>query len=367
MLERQEAAAGAQRNSANGRKRRSADAVDVSVLIPTLNEADHVRETVAAIRRQRGAGTVELLFIDGLSEDRTRVILQEMAAGDDLIRVLENPKRRTPNALNVGLSVARGEYIARMDAHAVHSPDYLALGIKRLCRGDVDQVAGPAIPQGTSTWSRRVALALDCKLGTFGSRKWRSAGSEEPEPEEERELDTGVYAGVWRRETLERLGGWDEGWPINQDSQLAARILEAGGRIVLLPRMAATYIPRSSVSGLARQYWHYGRYRAKTAYYHPVSLRRSHLLAPGVVLCAAASVAPHRAALIPRVVVASYLAVVASAGAATIRRAPWRDAASVPLLLTVMHVTWGAGFLYGGVRHGPPLLALLRLARLRPR
>src|SRR5689334_8835795 len=118
----------------SGRTARSARRVDVSVLIPTLNEAAHVRDTIAAMRQQRGAGTVELLFIDGMSDDRTRAILEDFAAGDDLIRVLDNPARRTTNALNIGLAAARGEYIARMDAHVIHPPDYLALGIERLRR-----------------------------------------------------------------------------------------------------------------------------------------------------------------------------------------------------------------------------------------
>src|SRR3954466_2155520 len=173
--------------------------VDASVLVPVLNEEEHIREAVDGMRAQEFDGTIELLFMDGGSTDSTRALLEELAAEDPRIRVLDNPGRTTPHALNVGLAAARGEYIVRMDAHAFYPPRYIAAGVERLERGDVDWVAGPAIPRGTGRWSRRVALALNSGLTTVGSRKWR-AGAEGGAGDEV-ELDTGVFAGVWRRST----------------------------------------------------------------------------------------------------------------------------------------------------------------------
>src|SRR5204862_1301638 len=167
---------------------------------------------------------------------------------DPRIRVLDNPRRTTAHALNVGLAAARGTYVARMDAHAFYPSAYLASGVQRLRRGDVVWVAGAAIPRGEGRWSRRVALALNSGLTTVGSRKWG-------EGQDEVELDTGVFAGVWARATLDRFGGWDPEWPVNQDSELAARVLDAGERIVMLPAMAAEYVPRDTLRGLARQYF----------------------------------------------------------------------------------------------------------------
>src|SRR4051812_32612826 len=77
----------------------AASAVDVSVLIPVLNEEPHIRGTVAAMLAQTFDGTFELLFAEGHSEDRTRVILQELAHEDPRIRVLDNPLRRTASGL----------------------------------------------------------------------------------------------------------------------------------------------------------------------------------------------------------------------------------------------------------------------------
>src|SRR3954462_11162677 len=147
--------------------------VDASVLVPVLNEEEHIREAVDAMRAQEFDGTIELLFMDGGSTDSTRALLEELAAEDPRIRVLDNPGRTTPPALNVGLAAARGDFVVRMDAHAFYPPRYIAAGVERLQRGGVEWVAGAAIPRGTGRWSRRVAMALNSGLTTIGSRKWR--------------------------------------------------------------------------------------------------------------------------------------------------------------------------------------------------
>ena len=94
-------------------------------------------------------------------------------------------------------------------------------------------VSGPQVPWPTGPVSRAVALALATWLGRGGSRKWGETDGEEGA---EHELDTGVFGGVWRREDVLAIGGWDERWPINQDSEMAARYLAAGRRLVCIPR-----------------------------------------------------------------------------------------------------------------------------------
>ena len=259
---------------------RSDARVDVSVLVPVLNEERHIRETVAAMQAQRFDGTIELLFADGRSEDRTREILLELAASDPRIRVLDNPRRRTASGLNVCLREARGEFVARMDAHTYYADRYLAAGVERLRRGDTEWVSGPAVPRPVGAISRAVALALASWLGRGGSRKW----NDDLDSAEERELDSGVFGGVWRRDRVLDAGGWDERWPINQDSEMASRFLQGGARLVCVPEMAGYYVPRDSLSALLRQYYRYGFFRARTFRRHPQSMRRSHLIPPSLAL-----------------------------------------------------------------------------------
>lgn len=330
-------------------------AASVSVLVPVLNEERHIRAAVRAMQEQRLDGELELIFVDGRSEDATRTILEELAAGDARIKVLDGPRQSTPAQLNAGLRAARGEFVARMDAHTHYPPDYLAHGIERLQRGDVEHVSGPQLPEGEGDWSRRVALALSTRLGIGGATFRRGGG-------DEIEVDTG-FTGVWRRSTLERHGGWDEGWPTNQDAELAARIRAAGGRLVCVSEMAARYVPRDSLKSLARQYWRYGTYRAKTSRRHPESMRRSHVLAPGLTLALVLS--PLLPGVLRRAVVAAYASALAASAASTVRRAPAGDAAWVAPILALMHLSWGLGFLRGSLSFGPPLEALARLAGLR--
>jgi succinoglycan biosynthesis protein ExoA len=201
-----------------------------------------------------------------------------------------------------------------------------------------------------------VALALTTRLGT-GEAAFRHAS------EGEIEVDSG-FTGLWLRSTLEAQGGWDEGWWNDQDTELAARIRAGGGRIVCIPEMAASYIPRDSLRTLARQYWRYGFYRAKTSRRHPASMRRSHVLAPGLVAALMlALVLPGRLAWPARAAVGAWAAAVLGVSALEARSAGLSDAASLPLVFAAMHVPWGLGFVFGSLRWGPPLAALARVAR----
>ena len=330
--------------------------VDVSVLVPVLNEIEHIEETAARMRAQRLDGTLEFLFIDGGSTDGTRAILDQLAAEDRRVRLLHNPERHIPAALNVGLRHAAGHYVARMDAHTFYPDDYLQRGVRRLEQGDVGWASGPALPFGTDRSSRRVALALSSWLGVGGASFRRDATGEF-------DSDTG-FTGVWLRATLLRFGGWDEASLVNEDAELAARVREAGQRIVCVPEMAARYVPRNSLTALARQYWRYGMYRARTSRLHPRSLRRSNLLPPALALTVTGAVTGPTAVSRPaRAGLAAYLAAVASASAAATRRASVSDALSLPLVFITMHVTWGFGFLAGSIRFGPPASAVLAALR----
>jgi glycosyltransferase involved in cell wall biosynthesis len=338
--------------------------VDVSVLTPVLNEEEHIREVASKMLSQRFDGTIEFIFIDGNSEDGTADILRELQRSDPRVRILQNPRRNTPVALNIGLANAHGAFIARMDAHTLYPEDYLAQGVARLRRGDAAHVSGPQLARGEGTWSRRVALALDTALGRGGAQ-FRQASNGEIE------VDSG-FTGVWPRAVLEAHGGWNEDWHNDQDSELAARIRGSGGRILCLPEMSAEYIPRDSLRALARQYWRYGAYRAKTSGAHPDSMRRSHLLAPTVALSVAAAALPvRRLRSFGRSALAIWCAAVVGVAMAEAWRAESTaeldatvaDVAALPAVFGAMHLAWGFGFLFGCVRFGPPWRAIARLAR----
>jgi succinoglycan biosynthesis protein ExoA len=322
----------------------------VSVITPVRDEAALLRETAATILGQDWP-SVEILFVDGGSRDGSRELLQELASRDDRVRVLENPAGDLGSALAIGLAAARGEFVAKLDAHTFFPPGYLRIGVERLRRGDVEWVSGPPVPVGLDPTSRRVALALGTWLGVGGSSKWAA--------QDEIELDTGVFSGVWRRDVLLGFGGWDPDWPVNEDAELASRFLAAGERIVCVPAMGARYVPRGSLRGLFRQYCRYGFYRAKTAGRHPDSLRRSQMLSPALVTAFAVFALggrPGRRLAGPAL--ATYAAALALTGASNARG---RDAALLPPVYAAMHLGWGSGFIAGCVRFGIPTRALATL------
>lgn len=333
--------------------------VAVSVLVPVLDEEAHVHRTVEAMRAQQFDGALEFLFADGRSADRTREILEGLAREDPRIRVFDNPSGRTPSGLNVCLRHARGDYVARMDAHTVYPPDYLARGVARLQKGGTEWVSGPQVPTPAGRVSTAVALGLSTWLGQGGSRKWGDGAGEG----EEYELDTGVFTGVWRRSLVLETRGWDERWPQNQDSEMAARFLARGERLVCLPQMAARYVPRDTLRGLFSQYRSYGYYRARTARRHPRSLRRSHLLAPSLVVTAGASaVAPHVIRRPARLGLLAYVGVLGATTASRAGRAGRAEVATMPLALMAMHLGHGVGFLRGMAAFGPPWAAFAQIA-----
>jgi succinoglycan biosynthesis protein ExoA len=333
--------------------------LDVSVLVPVLNEEGHLRDAAAAMLAQEFDGAIEYLFIDGGSSDASLEILAELAAADRRVRVLQNPARRTPHALNLGLRAAGGEFIVRMDAHTIYPARYIAAGVTRLKQGGAEWVSGPQLAVGTNPGSRLVARALTTSLGPGGAGFRRDL-------HEEIEVDTG-FTGIWQRSTLLTQGGWDEDWVNDQDVELAARIRKAGGRIICIPAMAAEYVPRATLAALSRQYLTYGTYRAKTAGRHPESMRPSQLLPAALTLATLAVAAPgaRNVRRLARAGIGAYVAALASAAVRAGRDEAPAQAARLPLVWITMHLSYGAGFWRGCLRYGAPLPAILQASGLR--
>ena len=335
--------------------------VDVSVLIPVLNEERHIRESVEAMLSQSFDGEIEYLFMDGASEDRTKAILEEMAAARP-----PHPRARQPAAADDLRAQHRARERARRlrRAHGRAHPLPGRVRRRRASSGWRAATASSGSPArrsrtATGKWSRRVAIALRSWFGAGGSSKW--------EAEEEKDIDTGVFTGVWRRATLDEYGGWDDGWPVNQDSELAARFFERGSRIVCMPELGALYTPRDSLEELGKQYWRYGFYRAKTSRYHPASMRRSAVFPPALVLAIAgrrAGAARRCATRAARRSLAWAVGVIA-ASAPTARKEGPAEGAGLAAVFATMHLSWGAGFLRGCTSFGPPLAALARILGLR--
>ena len=226
----------------------------VSVIAPCRNERAHVGAFCDSALAQRlpEGWRMELLVADGESDDGTRALLDQRAARDERLRVVDNPGRIVSTGLNACLRRARGAVIVRMDIHTTFAPDYVAQCIAALQRTGADNVGGPWVAQGEGAWGRAIAAAFQCRAVVGGARSRDGAF--------EGAVDT-VYLGCWPRATLARVGGFDEQLVRNQDDEHNLRIRLGSGRIWQSARIRSVYTPRDALALLFRQQFQYGYWR----------------------------------------------------------------------------------------------------------
>lgn len=313
----------------------------LSVVVPVRNGAGHLEAAVRSTLAQDYAGAFDVVLGVGPSDDDTRALADRLASADDRIAVVDNPSGRTAAALNAAISASTGEIVARVDAHCEIPPHYLTRAVETLLRTDADVVGGIQDAQGDTPFARAVAAAMTSRFGV-GDAKFHYGGSSGP-------TDT-VYLGVFRRDALARVGGFDETLVRNQDYELNWRVRDTGGTVWFDPELRVRYRPRSSVRGLARQYFEYGAWKREMLRRHPRSLRWRHLAAPTALVANAGGVALGMTVSRRFFAIPALYAVAAVAASVAARDA---DAASrlsrVPIAFATMHHSWGAGFLFGRV------------------
>ncbi|MFC4586530.1 glycosyltransferase family 2 protein [Sphaerisporangium corydalis] len=317
----------------------------ISVVMPVLNEERHLREAVRQVLAQRYDGPIEVVLAIGPSRDRTQEVADALAAEDPRVTVVPNPTGRTPNALNAAIGASRNGIIARVDGHAMLPEDYLQVAVDTLERTGADNVGGIMAAEGVTPFERAVACAMTSRIGV-GNARFHTGG--EPGP-----ADT-VYLGVFRREALERVGGYDEHFQRAQDWEMNHRIRETGGLVWFQPRMRVSYRPRPTVAALAKQYFHYGRWRRVVARTHEGTINLRYLAPPLAVLAMLFGllVAPFYwpGLLIP----GAYVVAILAGSVLTGRGLPAAALARLPLVYATMHVAWGTGFLTSPPSLGKP-------------
>ena len=337
-----------------------ADWPTVTVIVPVRNEGRHLGETLRCLLEgDYPVDRMEVLVVDGCSTDATADVAAEIAATDRRVRLLRNTRLTAPAGLNVGLAAAAGDVVVRLDGHARPAPDYVRRCVDALDRTGATAVGGMLVGRGITSFGRAVAVAGATPLGA-GYARYRLGG--------EGPVDT-VYLGAWHRADLERLGGFDEALPRNQDYELCERIRASGGTVWLDPRIKSDTVVRSDPASLAAQYFGYGAGRAATVAKHRRSLRARQAVPAGVVglaaLLGAAAMWSATARRALGALAAAYTAAVAAAslvaaGGRSGRNLRGRDAGWLPVAYGVMHGAWGAGFWSGLARTGVKSLAAVR-------
>jgi GT2 family glycosyltransferase len=306
------------------------------------NEERHLAAAVRAVLDQDYPGPIEVVVAVGPSSDRTAAVAADLAAADARVTVVDNPSGRTPDGLNIAVARTRHPVLARVDGHAILPAGYLREAVRTLLDTGAVNVGGVMAAEGRTPFEQAVARAMTSWIGVGGARFHRG-GEAGP-------VDT-VYLGVFRREVIVGLGGYDERFTRAQDYELNIRLRAAGGIVWFDPRLRVTYRPRATVRALAEQYANYGRWRWMVTAQHPRSVRGRYLAPPAALLaCVGGVVAAGAGARVGLVIPAGYLVAV-TVGAATIGRSlPAAALARLPGVLVVMHMSWGAGFLTSALR-----------------
>lgn len=228
----------------------------MTVLVPAWNEEADIAGCVDAIGAQDyPMAEVQLIVVDAESEDLTRVEVEKSAAryGFAEVLVLDNPARRTSVGLNIGLQEARGAFLARVDARSRIPAGYLRTCEETLRRRpEVGVVGGAQVARARSPRPVDVGIAgaLRNRLAT-GMSRYRRASTSGPS-------DT-VWMGFFRTDELRELGGWSDAVALNEDYELNTRYRATGRTVWFDASLRSGYLPRTSLPGLARQYFRFGR------------------------------------------------------------------------------------------------------------
>jgi succinoglycan biosynthesis protein ExoA len=316
----------------------------VSVVMPVLDEERHLRDAVRGVLQQDYPGQLELIMALGPSRDRTDEIAAELEAEYPHVRSVHNPSGATPAALNAAVAAATHPIIVRVDGHALFPLDYIRTAVDVLTETGADNVGGIMAAEGETPLEQAVACAMTSRIGV-GQAPYHTGGEAGP-------ADS-VYLGVFRREALARVGGYDESFLRAQDWEMNLRIRRSGGLVWFTPRLRVAYRPRGSVRGLARQYYDYGRWRRAVMRRHEGSINARYLAPPVTLVAVAAGTVSGIVGLVTKtpaltagfVLPAGYALGILTGAAITGRGLSPAALVRLPAVYATMHGCWGAGFL----------------------
>jgi glycosyltransferase involved in cell wall biosynthesis len=232
----------------------------VTVIAPCRNEVDYIEDTIKTIlNNEYPADKLEMLVVDGMSNDGTREVVKEISKKDNRVKLVDNPNKIVPTAMNIGIKSAKGECIVRIDCHTKFAKNYISKCIEVKQRTQADNVGGYCNTlQGSDTkTAKAIAAATSCKFGV-GNSAFRLT-----DRSVEQEVDT-VPFGTYKKSIFDEIGLYDKRLVRNQDIELNSRIRKAGGKIIISPEIKLSYYNRATFKGLWQQAFNNGLWNPYT-------------------------------------------------------------------------------------------------------
>ncbi|UCG46726.1 MAG: glycosyltransferase [Phycisphaerales bacterium] len=317
----------------------------VSVVIPTRNEAHFIEDALTKIlENDYPSDLIEILVVDGGSNDGTIDIVKSMAAEHPNIRLLGGPGVNCPAGMNIGIQNSKGEIVCKVDAHGYIDRRFIKLGVDHIRSDkDIKCAGGPirAMPKGLVEESSVLA-----RCSVFGVGGGINTIGEEPQF-----VDT-VQCGIYEKKVFDAVGLFDESMQFGEDEEINWRIIKAGYKIYCTPEIKFHYYPRKSFRAFYRQYFNYGRARVKVCRKHRNFLRIKHVIPSAFVLSLLASAIlaffVHDLFIWVFVaIVGLYLLASLFVSASISARSGWRYFAALPISFACLHFGYGLGFLRG--------------------
>lgn len=235
----------------------------VSVICPIYNEEKYITQCIDSVLAQDyPKADLEVLFVDGMSNDRTREIVEAYTQQYTFLKLIDNPQRIVPYALNIGIEKAKGEIIVRIDAHSSFPNNYVSTLVHYLdCLPNAQNVGVPCVTQtlGKTRKAKAIMAVLSNRFGV-GNSTFRLG------IDTVQSVDT-VPFGCWKKQTLYDVGMFDVRLIRNQDIELNKRILKSGGSIYLVPDTHCIYYARETYKSLAKNNFGNGKWNVLTLYY----------------------------------------------------------------------------------------------------
>ena len=237
----------------------------VSIIIPCRNEEAFIHDCVTSVLEFQNSDVIvqEILIIDGMSTDNTKKKINDFAGNEQKLKVLQNPDMHQAAALNIGIRKATGNYILRLDAHAVYPKNYLYLCQQTAAQTDADNVGGIVIPKARNNrYCANLVQAITTHrfgVGNSGFRTRVKAGT----------ADT-VPFGFFKKSIFDTIGLFDERLVRAQDYEFNRRIIKSGGTVWLNPEIQVAYYNQPTLwLFLKKQLLHEAPYNAYMWYLAP--------------------------------------------------------------------------------------------------
>lgn len=315
----------------------------VTIVVPCRNEERYIVECLDSILAcDYPPDRLEVLVVDGMSDDGTRAVLADYAARNPLVRMLDNPRRITPVALNLAIRAARGDVIVRMDAHVVYPRNYVSRLVAALDEFGADNVGAVlrTLPANQTPMGKAIAIGMSHPFGV-GTSYFR-IGTDQP-----RWVDTIAFFCI-RRATFDRVGMFDEELIRHQDGEFNARLIKSGGRILLIPDVVSYYYARATLRQVGRMFYQYGYFKPLVAKKLGRFMTVRQLIPPGFVLgllvTGVAALLWKPALILFGLVAGSYAGIVLGSAVQTALKQGPAVGAALAAVLPVIHVSYGVGF-----------------------